>query len=65
MLEYCYSKKFLLGTLVFVNCNFELLIMTFKWGNCSKMFFLMQKQKGEKKQTNGLIKIFVRNSSLY
>ena len=43
------------GTLVFINCNLELLINTFKWGNCSKMFFLMEKQKDEKKQTNAIL----------
>ena len=29
MLEYCCSRNFLLGTLVFISCNLELLIKTF------------------------------------
>ena len=27
MLEYCCSKNFLLGTLAFINCNLDLLIV--------------------------------------
>ena len=35
------SKNFLLGTLVFTNCNLELLIKTFYLEKWHKMFFLI------------------------
>ena len=37
MLEYCYSRNFLLG-IVFINCNLELLIKTFNMEKWHKIF---------------------------
>ena len=50
MLEYCCSRNFLLGTLVFINCNSELLIKTLNRESAVK-YFSKKTIECERKQT--------------
>ena len=51
MLEYCCSRNFLLGTLVFINCNLELLIKISSWKSGIKCFFSNRTIRCNKKRT--------------